>query len=674
MRHAEETQPLLIGWDTETWLIAPGRLAPRLVCASFFTRGRLPGEEELNKLFLRPTAVGVFKAFVSSGHTLVAHNASFDVAVMIAAEPRLEPLVWRAYEEGQIRCTMIREKLLAIARAEANRRDPPASLEACVERYLGERVAGKAGDDSWRFRFRELDGVPIEEWPSEARRYAELDARYCLRIHEAQAREAEALTGSSEIPDEVPQTRAAWALHLASCWGVRCEPVRVDAYEQALRARQDAAIPVLEEHGLLMNGKIDRANCRDMIHHQYDYHGLGRPPLTPKGYKLFKETGKDPNRKYTSYSGDTLRAIPCDGDDYHVPARCSDEGPCGEPLHHLADFEAARMEISRYLPHLRRGCTEVLNPRINPVLATGRAAVSSPPLQQMPRVGGARECIVPRPGTVFIGADVFAAELITLAQVMYDMVGYSTLREVLLAGEDPHLVTAARLLGVTYEEASRRYMEGDPLIKNRRSMAKPTNFGVPGGMGPAGLVRYAWKGWGVRLTLGQATDLRNMLLEVYPELPRFLESIGALVAEGGGSFDLEQPYSGRLRGGVRYTDGCNTTFQGLAADAMKAACYEAQRECWIGESFGPPDWSPQSGALYGARIVLFVHDEIIAESPKEGASEAADRLAEIMVAELARRCPDLAGACRAEPWVARRWSKAVESMRGPDGQLIAWDA
>jgi len=642
----------LVAYDTETWRIAPGRLAPPLVCASFAWRGE--DGRISSTLCDRSTGVEVFRQLLAEGCTVAAHNASFDNAVMIAADRSLEPLVWRAYDEGRLVCTKIREQLLAVAEGRANRFTPHSSLAACVKRYFAEVVTGK-GADAWRLRYHQLDGVPIDDWPDEARRYAEHDAVYCLRVYDAQTTAIGDIAGLDTIPDEACQTRAAWALHLSSVWGLRADADRVADYAEELHSRVARAEPTLAAAGLLVDGVIKKAATQALVVEAYQRYDLGEVELTKKGLELEKN-GADREElipHYVACGGDVLREVPCrDGD-------CG-EVPCGEVLHVLVDREDAARERSKYLEHLDRGTREVLNPFVDPVKATGRCSVGSPPYQQFPRRAGARECIIPRPGRVFFGADYSSAELVTLAQVLVETVGYSALAETLRAGIDPHLRTGADILGIPLEEAISR--KGDPDVKDARQLAKALNFGLPGGLGPATFVDYAWGSWGIRITKSRARQLKERWLALYPEVRDYFAIVSQRCDTGGGRFDLVQPYSGRLRGAVGYCDGCNSPFQGLAADAAKAALYRVQREGWL-----------EIGPLAGSRAVLFVHDEIICETDEAGAAEAAERLVEIMVEELALRCPDVASAADAEPWIARRWSKATKSVRDSAGRLIVWE-
>lgn len=657
--------PSVVAWDTETWRIAPGRLAPPLVCHSFAWRE--PGGRLASALVDRPTGLEVLRGLLdleAPPVTLVAHNAAFDLAVAWAADASLSADLWRALDDGRVSCSKVREHLLQVAAGNANRAAPPTSLAACVSRYLAEDVSGKSGEDAWRLRYHELDGVPIVDWPEAARSYAELDARYCLRVYEAQSRAALALLGSEAVPDEAPQVRAAFALHLTACWGLRTESTRVAKYASDLRRRVDRAEEVLGVYGLVVDGVAKKLPRSEAVVRAYAEHGLGDPPLTEKGEELLRDPDNGLDRedlvpKYVSAAGDVLRELPC------AEGECEDGLPCGELLHILADREDANRELTRYVKHLDRGTIEVLNPRISPVKSTGRASAAKPPYQQFPRRPGARECVVPREGCVFVGADYSANELVTLAQVLIEVVGHSALAEVLREGLDPHLRTGAAILGIGYEEAARRLAAKDPVVKDARQLSKALNFGLPGGMGPKAFAEYAWSDWGVKIPVDRVRELKARWLDLYPEVRDYFAAVSARCDAGGGSFDLVQPYSGRLRGSVKYCDGCNSPFQGLAADATKAALYRACRESWVPAS--PP--SP----LLRARPVLFMHDEIIAEAREARAPEAAERLAVVMVEELALRCPDVAEACRAEPWVARRWSKDVEPVRDAGGRLIPWD-
>ena len=74
----------------------------------------------------------------------------------------------------------------------------------------------------------------------------------------------------------------------------------------------------------------------------------------------------------------------------------------------------------------------------------------------------------------------------------------------------------------------------------------------------------------------------------------------------------------RYRGGLGYCDFCNNPFQGLGSDVFKDAGWRVTRACW--------DWT-RNDPLYGSRIVIPAHDQLVTETPIAVAHEAATSLA-----------------------------------------------
>ena len=92
-----------------------------------------------------------------------------------------------------------------------------------------------------------------------------------------------------------------------------------------------------------------------------------------------------------------------------------------------------------------------------------------------------------------------------------------------------------------------------------------------------------------------------------------------------------QPRSNRIRGKCRYTEACNTTFQGLASDAAKECLWKTcERQYLFKDS-----------ALYGSHQVLFVHDENVIECDIDRAEAVKDELSELMIETYAIWCPDV---------------------------------
>ncbi len=146
--------------------------------------------------------------------------------------------------------------------------------------------------------------------------------------------------------------------------------------------------------------------------------------------------------------------------------------------------------------------------------------------------------------------------------------------------------------------------------------------------------------------------------------------------------EIMQHVSGRIRGGTDFCSAANGFFQGLLADIAKSALRRVSRECYDRTVRVPDMVHPNSirsefaGAespLYGSRVIVFQHDELIAEHPESIAHEAATRISEIMRDEMRWYCPDLADAAKAEPTLMRRWYKGAECVRDASGRLVPWE-
>ena len=298
----------------------------------------------------------------------------------------------------------------------------------------------------------------------------------------------------------------------------------------------------------------------------------------------------------------------------------------------------AQKLLSTYVPILRQ---ESIHPRYNVLVATGRTSCRKPNMQNPPRDGGFRECFKSREGYYYVSADYSQIEALTLAQLCLNYFGKSELAKALQNGKDIHLWFGAKLGGMSYEEIETAYKAGNKNAKNLRQRAKGVNYGLPGGLGPASLAEYL-KGYGLDVSTDQARRYRNMWLETWPEMVLYFERAGKLTQFSPATIVHE--YSERQRGNCGFTQACNTPFQGLAADGAKCALWEVVKECYTGNS-----------VLRTSRPVLFLHDEIMLESPYDYAEAAAARLSEIMVQQMRRFIPDIP--VEAEPKISDVWSK-----------------
>ena len=186
------------------------------------------------------------------------------------------------------------------------------------------------------------------------------------------------------------------------------------------------------------------------------------------------------------------------------------------------------------------------------------------------------------------------------------------------------------------------------------------DFGFPGGLGWASFKSYARKAWNVELTDEESKQLKSYWLRHFPEMKLYFKWMSDLVEAGDGLADIQQYMSGRWRGRCFYTQGCNTLFQGLTADAAKAAFFEVSRLCY----------TAKSSDLYGCRPLLFVHDEIITEAPLEQAAAAAKEMERVMIEVYSQYTPDVR--ITADAHLMERWSKDAEATFDERGKLIPW--
>jgi len=621
-----------LSFDTETELIAPGRYAPRLICGSFYDGDFSPWLE------LRAgTIKTIGDALEDSETRIIGLNLAFDLAVVCQAEPALLPTVFDALDAGRFWDVGLFERLKAIALnhfrldPQIGRR-PSFSLAELSSKYLGkDRSVEKNDPNSWRLRYAELDGIPLEKWPQAAKSYALDDAKDPFEIYEKQAREG--------TPPLFKETHShAFALHLMAAWGIRTDPAAVAALKKRLQERVDAATPQLIASGILReNGSENTNETKKRV-----LAALGSAaPLTKSGEKLASERDltEDERIKYTKTSADVLEEC---GRDPALSLRL--------------DIAKDRDELSNFVPRLELGTVHPINARFSVLVSTGRTACSKPNLQNNPRRSGVRECFVPRPGFVFVFCDYHVAELCSLAQTLIDLFGGSKMADEINAGRDLHVAFAAGLAGVSYEDALTRYKAGDKTIKELRQVAKAANFGYPGGLSAARFVDYA-ASMGVEISEAKSKEIRSAWLDSFPEMRRYFDWIASQTRTG--SFEHIHPRTGFIRGGVSYCDGCNQGFQHLTAIGAKDALFSVARECY----------SDPSSPLFGSRPVVFVHDEIIIEAPETRLTAAAARLESIMVDQMRRYTPDVD--CKATAAAARRWYKDAQPVV-LDGELLPW--
>jgi len=393
-------------------------------------------------------------------------------------------------------------------------------------------------------------------------------------------------------------------------------------------------------------------------------------------------------------------------------------------LHHENDVSGrsqracartTRKAISYPLDHLREAGRHIF-PRYNLLVRTGRTSCSKPNIQNLPRKGGVRECLIPSPGHVLIACDYSTLELCTLGQICFDRYGQSHMRDLINQGVDLHRHVAAMILGKPESE----------VTKEDRQKAKAVNFALPGGMGTNGLGGYAASAYGVHLTVAEAESWRAKWMSLFPEMEAYLAQ-GNTLEQLGAELDLESFPGGqvgpetaaaivmRVAGGkfetsmgrefsaeeidwawdqidrgpasrYKITREAVETHQGsrrlqrlivpgttvsIPTGRVKSDCRYNQEKNWPFQGLASDG---AKLALYelnraGYRVVAFIHDEVLVEVPeRDDYREPAQDISRIMVAAMQQVCPDVK--ITAGFAVMRRWDKKAEAVYDGQGRLI----
>lgn len=249
--------------------------------------------------------------------------------------------------------------------------------------------------------------------------------------------------------------------------------------------------------------------------------------------------------------------------------------------------------------------------RLHPLATdTGRFSCTDPNLQQVPSnhtAPGLRACFRPSGDTVLIVADYAQIEL----RVAAHLAPCDALRRVFHEGRDPHRATAATITGKPEAEIS----------DHERKLAKAVNFGFLFGMGASRFRSYAKDGYGVELSASEAAQARSAFFATFPGISAWHQRVSAL-SRRSTPVRVRTQLGRRKRfapGKVSFNAALNIPVQGTAAEGFKRAMVELH---------------PALRAL-GGRGVMVVHDEYIAEVPRDRADEARDAVEAIMKTSMA---------------------------------------
>lgn len=658
-------------------------------------------------------------------YIFVAHWAAFDFSQLCNYYPYLRNEIIELYKNNRVTCTKLRETLISIGTGRYefdfrfNRKAPSYSLNMLSKVYLdmdmGKKAIQVTGEVSpsanfWRINYLHLSYHNLHTWPTSAVDYAADDTSVGLAVAIKQTKYSvqkspggDIVYSGHTIPDEFRQARGDFALNVAAgsgftrdkettiefieksvekvvqlfpfemTLGLRrgSEPVSYDRFEKYMTEFHEelwdnmdddlkyyyefeifpALITACEEDK--NKNKINtfrKVALQTLVRMLFDYFKLDYQ-VTKKGIQLIAErviSFRTLPTQYIQCNKDSLGMIPC-------------------PV--IAIYNNSRIYkslVASFVPIVRDRLALIAN--INALLATGRVSMTTPPLQTAPREGGFRECMSVNEGEVLNVADFTTNELRTLAEVCYHYFGYSILGDSINAGMDPHCKMGSELIGMDYDDFMHIRNSGPKHAKykevdNARQTGKIGNFGGPGGLGPDSFVKFARQNYKTIIQRDTAEYILKTFKNLFYEIKDLFKAIGKITASGLG--DIVQLYSNRVRASIKFTQACNTTFQGLAADGAKACAFAIVAACLV-RTEGYEDIYDSN-----ARLIGFVHDEFISKGPDANTSWAvtASRLQEEVMHEWTPHVKS-----EAEPTLCYRYSKAAKKKVDSEGRLIAYDS
>ena len=422
---------------------------------------------------------------------------------------------------------------------------------------------------------------------------------------------------------------------------------------EAIRALYETTMPLLEEQGMLpLFRDIELPLCSVLADMESRGFPVDREALTRFGASLGREieqlqkeiyalAGEEFNVNSTKKLGEILfdkLALPPYGKtktgystNIEVLEKLLGKHPIVEKI---IDYRKLTKLKSTYADALLRyiGPDGRIRTTLNmTVTATGRLSSADPNLQNIPvrtELGGeVRRMFVASPGCVLVDADYSQIELRILSCLADDKV----MQQAFLDGEDIHRATASQVFGVPREEVT-------PLMRSR---AKAVNFGIVYGISDYSLRQD------IHVTRAEARAYMDSYLAHYSGVKKYMAQVVERAREKG--------YAETLFGRRRYLPelkasnfnqrsfgervAMNMPVQGTAADIIKLAMIRVAKRL--------------RAELPEARLLLQVHDELIAECPEELAEKAAAILTEEM-----QGAASLAVPLTAEAHYARNWYDA----------------
>lgn len=236
-----------LGIDYETYLIGEPDVIPKPVCLSYCDHdkktGLIVGMDNMEN-FLK-------QALSDITTNIIAHNCTFEILVTYKYFPKLRPLIWEKLEKGQFFCTQLQQKLLDNVSKQTRKSLKNHNLATLMKHYFKLDLSDvKNNPDAWRLRYKELDGVPLEDWPQEAIDYAVNDSIYTLDIKRKQLAQNDSLEQKEHL-------KASVTLNLMAARGIKISKERVETLETEVNEQLFPVFNMLISKGFMRYDKKD---------------------------------------------------------------------------------------------------------------------------------------------------------------------------------------------------------------------------------------------------------------------------------------------------------------------------------------------------------------------------------------------------------------------------------
>lgn len=613
---------------------------------------------------------------------IIGHSIHTDLAAWWRTWPEFVSLIWEALADGRVIDIRLAQKLADIS--DGQHESPrfmvagrPYTLKAICHRH----DVGELDKDTWRKEYGVLRDLPLHAWPEGAKKYPIDDARGALRAF-VKIRDK---FGVAAMGDVVRQTRHNFACHLLQVVGIGTDPELVEVIrDKTWREVYEEIAPRLTKNNLLRFENKGSKRTPDWGHVKNEevVRELMRVTCPPE-LKRMTKTGLKKRKEGLDVSVD----------DYISTDAEACEDSCNDLLGLYSEYKHLNTFLNVHVQHLATG---QIHAHFESLRETGRVACGEPyNLTNLPQGEnpydlikqgleprlGVRECFVPRSTIhergwmgirsrstprVYIDVDYPGLELHTISQMCLDMYGRSEMAKALTAKptKNLHSMFAAYLIQIPYEEGVKRKKAQEGKFVRMYEVAKRCNFGLGGGMGAARFRAQCKTVAKLLISLDEAKAFIQAWRKFWPEMEIHFARCKSLT----GSF--KNPRKARMkmlrvdrwRGGLIYTEACNTLFQALGSDCAKDSLFDVSRAC-----YDPAKHS----VLLGSIPVNFVHDDILTETDEDGAHECAVEQARIMNETANTFLVDVPIA--AEPGLSRRFSKFASTIYDAHGRLVPWE-